>query len=103
MVRRYRTTTPATIAMAIQRSTSRLISDPLVGRASAHRLLSAHNARAVRRAPHPAFIHKEAHMPKGQQRSNKEAKKPKQQKKVPVPSSSVVPPARSVPAPGKKR
>ncbi len=43
-------------------------------------------------------------MPKGQQRGNKEAKKPKQPKKVTVPaSSSVVPQARAVPAPGKKR
>ena len=42
-------------------------------------------------------------MPKGQQRSNKESKKPKQPKNRPIPaSSSVVPPARSVPAPGKK-
>lgn len=43
-------------------------------------------------------------MAKGQQRSNKEMKKPKQVKKAPVPaSSSVVPQARSVPAPGKNR
>lgn len=43
-------------------------------------------------------------MAKGQQRSNKETKKPKQPKKLSTPASaSVVPPARSVPAPGKKR
>jgi len=43
-------------------------------------------------------------MPKGQQRSNKEQKKPKQPKKVNVPfSGSVVPPARSVPPPGKPK
>jgi hypothetical protein len=37
-------------------------------------------------------------MPKGQQRGNREAKKPKQPKKVPVPaSSSVLPAARGVP------
>jgi hypothetical protein len=43
-------------------------------------------------------------MPKGQQRSNKEAKKPKQPKKVYVPpSSGVVPQAKSVPPPGKQR
>jgi hypothetical protein len=43
-------------------------------------------------------------MPKGHQRSNKETKKPKQTKKAPVPvSSTVVPQARSVPAPGKQR
>ncbi len=43
-------------------------------------------------------------MPKGQPRSNREIKKPKKDKKLSVPASSaVVPPARSVPAPGKKR
>lgn len=43
-------------------------------------------------------------MAKGQQRGNKEAKKPKQPKKVSIPaSSSVVPQAKSVPPPGKKR
>jgi hypothetical protein len=43
-------------------------------------------------------------MAKGQQRSNKEMKKPKQPKKLSTPvSGSVVPSARSVPAPGKKR
>ena len=43
-------------------------------------------------------------MAKGQQRGNKEAKKPKQPKKVATPVlSSVVPTAKSVVAPGKKR
>lgn len=43
-------------------------------------------------------------MPKGQQRSNKETKKPKQPKKVQVPvSSSVVPQSKSVVPPGKQR
>jgi hypothetical protein len=43
-------------------------------------------------------------MPKGQQRSNKEAKKPKQPKKLTTPvSGSVVPPARSIQAPGKHK
>jgi len=43
-------------------------------------------------------------MPKGQQRSNKETKKPKQPKKVTAPfSSSVVPQAKSVPPPGKQK
>ncbi|MES2562759.1 MAG: hypothetical protein V4637_08530 [Pseudomonadota bacterium] len=43
-------------------------------------------------------------MPKGQQRSNKETKKPKQPKKLSTPvSGSVVPPARSIPAPGKSK
>ena len=43
-------------------------------------------------------------MAKGQQRGNKEAKKPKQPKKVSIPvSSSIVPQARSVPAPGKQK
>ena len=47
---------------------------------------------------------KEIEMPKGQQRSNKETKKPKQPKKVSVPGSgSVVPQARSVPPPGKQK
>jgi hypothetical protein len=47
---------------------------------------------------------KEIEMPKGQQRSNKEQKKPKQPKKVTVPvGSSVVPPAKSVTPPGKQR
>ena len=47
---------------------------------------------------------KENPMPKGQQRSNKEAKKPKQPKKVNVPfSGSVVPPSRSAPPPGKQK
>lgn len=42
-------------------------------------------------------------MPKGQQRSNRETKKPKKPKKVSIPaSSSVVPPAKSVQVPGKK-
>ena len=44
-------------------------------------------------------------MAKGQQRGNKEAKKPKQPKKVAVAPtfSSVVSSARTVPVPGKKR
>ena len=43
-------------------------------------------------------------MAKGQQRGNKEAKKPKQPKKVAIPAfTSVVPSAKSTPAPGKKR
>ena len=43
-------------------------------------------------------------MPKGHQRSNRETKKPKQPKKVSIPvGSSVVPQAKSVPPPGKKR
>ena len=43
-------------------------------------------------------------MPKGQQRSNKETKKPKQPKKVSVPvSGGTVPPARSVTPPGKQK
>ena len=49
---------------------------------------------------------KEIEMPKGQQRSNKETKKPKQPKKVSVPGSgsgSVVPQARSVTPPGKQK
>lgn len=42
-------------------------------------------------------------MPKGQQRSNRETKKPKKPKKVSIPaSSSVVPQAKSVPVPRKK-
>jgi hypothetical protein len=47
---------------------------------------------------------KEIQMPKGQQRGNREAKKPKQPKKVPAPAwSSVVPLARAVPPPGKTK
>ena len=43
-------------------------------------------------------------MPKGQQRSNKEKKKPKQPKKVSVPSSGFgVPQSKSAPPPGKQR
>ena len=43
-------------------------------------------------------------MAKGQQRSNKETKKPKQPKKLSTPvAGSVVPTARSAPPPGKKR
>jgi hypothetical protein len=43
-------------------------------------------------------------MPKGQQRSNKETKKPKQPKKPSTPASgAIVPPARSIPAPGKNK
>ena len=42
-------------------------------------------------------------MAKGQQRGNKEAKKPKQPKKAPTPgSSSIVPPRNSQTVPGKK-
>jgi hypothetical protein len=47
---------------------------------------------------------KEIQMPKGQQRGNREAKKPKQPKKVePPPSSSFVPQAKWTPPPAKKR
>ena len=47
---------------------------------------------------------KETHMPKGQQRSNKEQKKPKQPKKVNVPfSGSIVPGSKSAPPPGKQK
>jgi hypothetical protein len=47
---------------------------------------------------------KEIQMPKGQQRGNREAKKPKQPKKIPAPAwSSVVPLARVVPPPGKTK
>jgi hypothetical protein len=44
-------------------------------------------------------------MPKGQQKGNREVKKPKQQKKPVQPAGSFIPPhARTaVPAPGKKR
>lgn len=43
-------------------------------------------------------------MPKGHQRSNRETKKPKQPKKASVPASpTVVPQAKWVPPPGKKR
>jgi hypothetical protein len=43
-------------------------------------------------------------MPKGQQRSNREVKKPKQAKKVATPpASSAIPQPRFTPAPGKKR
>ena len=43
-------------------------------------------------------------MAKGQQRSNKETKKPKQPKKLAVPPfSSVVPSSRNAPPPGKQR
>lgn len=46
---------------------------------------------------------KEIHMPKGQQRGNKEAKKPKQPAKTSIPaSSSAIPPARPLPAPVKR-
>jgi hypothetical protein len=46
----------------------------------------------------------ETQMAKGQQRSNKETKKPKQPKKTSIPvSSTVVPSARSVTAPGKNK
>ena len=42
-------------------------------------------------------------MAKGQQRGNKEAKKPKQPKKAPTqPYSSIVPPRNSQTVPGKK-
>jgi hypothetical protein len=42
-------------------------------------------------------------MPKGQQRGNREAKKPKQPPKPSIPaSSSVIPPPRPVPAPVKR-
>jgi len=47
---------------------------------------------------------KEIEMPKGQQRSNKETKKPKQPKKLSVPASGgTVPPARSIMPPGKQK
>jgi len=56
------------------------------------------------RAPTVRGNAKEIQMPKGQQRGNREAKKPKQPKKAPAPAwSSVVPPARAVPAPGKTK
>jgi len=43
-------------------------------------------------------------MPKGVQRGNKEAKKPKQPKKpAPQPFNSTIPSSRSAPPPGKKR
>ena len=42
-------------------------------------------------------------MPKGQQRGNREAKKPKQLKKVPSPAFSSVVPPRVVPLPGKTK
>jgi hypothetical protein len=43
-------------------------------------------------------------MPKGQQRSNREVKKPKQTKKSSTPpSSSVIPQPKFTPAPGKKK
>jgi len=43
-------------------------------------------------------------MPKGVQRGNREAKKPKQPKKVATPpSSSTIPQAKWTPPPGKKR
>ncbi len=42
-------------------------------------------------------------MPKGQQRGNREAKKPKQPKKIPAPASSSVVPPRVAPQSGKKR
>jgi hypothetical protein len=75
------------IGKALQR-TSEIISRP------------APQARAV----HFTRESQETNMPKGQQRSNKETKKPKQNKKAPAPaSSSVVPQAKSVVAPGKKR
>ena len=41
-------------------------------------------------------------MAKGQQRGNKEAKKPKQPKKAPTPPSSIVPPRNSQTVPGRK-
>jgi hypothetical protein len=42
-------------------------------------------------------------MAKGQQRGNKEAKKPKQPVKTSIPaSSSVIPPARRLPVPAKR-
>jgi hypothetical protein len=47
---------------------------------------------------------KEIQMPKGQQRGNREAKKPKQPKKAPTPPwSSVVPSPESVRLPGKMK
>jgi hypothetical protein len=47
---------------------------------------------------------KEIQMPKGQQRGNRETKKPKQPKKVSVPASSgIVPPARPTPPKSNKR
>jgi hypothetical protein len=50
------------------------------------------------------YFKRRSSMPKGQQRSNKETKKPKQPKKLSTPiSGSVVPPARSTPAPGKTK
>jgi len=42
-------------------------------------------------------------MPKGQQRGNREAKKPKQPKKVPAPASSSIVPPRAVPLPRKTK
>lgn len=46
---------------------------------------------------------KEIQMAKGQQRGNKEAKKPKQPKKAPAqPNSSIVPPRSSQTVPGRK-
>ena len=43
-------------------------------------------------------------MPKGQQRGNREAKKPKQPKKVTIPASpGLIPQAKWTPPPGKKR
>jgi hypothetical protein len=52
----------------------------------------------------PARVNtKEIQMPKGQQRSNRETKKPKQPKKVTVPASSSTMPQRSVPVPGKNK
>jgi hypothetical protein len=46
---------------------------------------------------------KEIEMPKGQQRGNREAKKPKQPKKVPKPAGSSVVPPRAVPPAGKTK
>jgi hypothetical protein len=68
---------------------------------------ACHNGRACAavKVQSPDSVQpQEFDMAKGQQRSNKETKKPKQPKKTSVPaSSSVVPPARSAPAPGKNK
>jgi hypothetical protein len=62
------------------------------------RRLDVHGARSA------ASAAKEIRMPKGHQRSNKETKKPKQNKKAPPqPFSSVVPQAKDNLPPGKKR
>jgi hypothetical protein len=59
---------------------------------------------SICRAPTVRANAKEIQMPKGQQRGNREAKKPKQPKKVePPPSSSFVPQAKWTPPPVKKR